>query len=267
MLFQHLAEYIKNQGLVTWQIRKGDKESSVVIFDSDEDLTMQPNIDKMLRTMKYITGAQFFLRGAKVAGKNAVTKNQIEFSKLQETDDNGQPLENQPAPQIQGATTPALSMVGYISEEEAQKRELLKEREMQLKYERDYFDKKIKDFDAEYREWQKERNSATNLILSKIGEIAKPFLEGMGQRTGMKMVAGTAADENNLRIVPKEQIIENQQNNSEMENDKILEQMEQDISEWLSLDADCPTLIAKIVELAKNNVGMYGMAKSMLMQQ
>lgn len=244
--YEKIPEIIKLNGFLNWKIRKSKNDANSFLFVSDEDKSVDANIEDMNKLFTWEFGDFYILDASRFASKSVGTgRFYYEFSNKRTADAPARETQCTQQPTYIGAANAG------ISEEELDRRIKLTALEIENKYKAEKLNEEKRYFEEERRAFQAERDSGLNLILTKIGSVVLPMLQGTPQ-VATQGITGTPEEESNIVISA-----------SDSDGSKADEL----IKEWLAVDSEAIELLTKIVSIAKSNPTMYNMAKTMLKNQ
>lgn len=245
--YEKIPEIIKLNNIVNWKIRKSKSDANSFLFFSDDEKSVDANIEDMNRLFTWEFGDFYILDGSRHTSKAAGTgRLYFEFSNKRERSDTAP----QPQPMVHvGATATG------ISEDELNRKIELATREIESRYKAEALKEERKAFEDERKQFYSERDSGLNLVLSKIGSVLLPLL-GNAPAVAVQGISGVE-QEANIRITPTDDV-------DAGEYDDTATAL---LNEWLSIDGEALELLTKIVSIAKSNPTMYNMAKGLLKSQ
>ena len=261
--YESIPELIKLNGIINWKIRKSKSDINSILFCSDKDKSIDANIEDMNKIFLVDFGNFYILDGTRSEAKNASTgRFYYEFTNLKPSDAS-----------TSAATPLQTTYVGApnngISQEELDRRIELATREIESKYKEKSLAEQKKDLDEERREFYRDRDSALNVILTKIGAILPTILGGTQQAApaiAVQGIAGTPEEEKNIVIEPQD----NQERMAEDGDGSIVEVDDRYIDavrRWIEKDSEAGEILVKLVDIAYNNESLYNMAKNFLKGQ
>lgn len=255
--YEHIPALIKLNDLASWKIRKSKSDMNSILFSSDEDKSIDANIEDMDKIFAVEFGNFYILDGTKSKYKNANTgRFYYEFSNVKAVDSVAEPQQQQPV--YVGAPS------GF-SQEELDRRIELATREIESKYKEKSLAEQKKDLDEERRDFYRDRDSALNVILTKIGAILPSILGGQQQAApaiAVQGIAGTPEEERSVVIPPQGEEGEDSEGVGELD-----ERYVEAIKKWLAKDSEAGEILLKLVDIAYNNESLYNMAKNFLKSQ
>ena len=262
--YENIPELIKLNGIINWKIRKSKSDINSILFCSDKDKSIDANIEDMNKIFLVDFGNFYILDGTRSEAKNASTgRFYYEFTNLKPSDAS-----------TSAATPPQTTYVGApnngISEEELDRRIALATREIESKYKEKSLAEQKKDLDEERREFYRDRDSALNVILTKIGAILPTILGGTQQATpaiAVQGISGTPEEERDVVIEPHEGAEEEDREDIRESNDVVEDKYIDVIRRWLEKDPEAGEILVKLVDIAYNNESLYNMAKNFLKGQ
>ena len=261
--YESIPELIKLNGIINWKIRKSKSDINSILFCSDKDKSIDANIEDMNKIFLVDFGNFYILDGTRSEAKNASTgRFYYEFTNIKPSDAS-----------TSAAIPPQTTYVGApnngISEEELDRRIALATREIESKYKEKSLAEQKKDLDEERKEFYRDRDSALNVILTKIGAILPSILGGTQQAApaiAVQGIAGTPEEEKNIVIEPQE----TQERMAEDGDSSIVEVDDRYIDavrRWIEKDPEAGEILIKLVDIAYNNESLYNMAKNFLKGQ
>lgn len=262
--YESIPELIKLNGIINWKIRKSKSDINSILFCSDKDKSIDANIEDMNKIFLVDFGNFYILDGTRSEAKNASTgRFYYEFTNLKPSDAS-----------TSAATPPQTTYVGApnngISQEELDRRIELATREIESKYKEKSLAEQKKDFDEERKEFYRDRDSALNVILTKIGVILPTILGGTQQATpaiAVQGIAGTPQEERDVVIEPHEGAEEEDREDTRESNDVVEDKYIDVVRRWIEKDPEAGEILIKLVDIAYNNESLYNMAKNFLKGQ
>lgn len=256
--YEHIPALIKLNELASWKIRKSKSDMNSILFSSDEDKSIDANIEDMDKIFAVEFGNFYILDGTKSKYKNANTgRFYYEFSNVKAVDSVAEPQQQQPV--YVGAPS------GF-SQEELDRRIELATREIESKYKEKSLAEQKKDLDEERKDFYRDRDSALNVILTKIGAILPSILGGQQQAApaiAVQGIAGTPQEERDVIIDPQEPKEEDGEGCPVEVEDKYIDA----VRRWVEKDPEGGEILLKLVDIAYNNESLYNMAKNFLKAQ
>ena len=257
--YEHIPALIKLNDLASWKIRKSKSDMNSILFSSDEDKSIDANIEDMDKIFAVEFGNFYILDGTKSKYKNANTgRFYYEFSNIKAVDSVVEPQQQQ-QPVYVGAS-------GGFSQEELDRRIELATREIESKYKEKSLAEQKKDLDEERRDFYRDRDSALNVILTKIGAILPSILGGQQQAApaiAVQGIAGTPQEERDVIIEPQEPKEEDGEGCTVEVDDKYIDA----VRRWVEKDSEAGEILLKLVDIAYNNESLYNIAKNFLKSQ
>lgn len=252
--YEHIPALIKLNELASWKIRKSKSDMNSILFSSDEDKSIDANIEDMDKIFAVEFSNFYILDGTKSKYKNANTgRFYYEFSNVKAVDSVAEPQQQQPV--YVGASS------GF-SQEELDRRIELATREIESKYKEKSLAEQKKDLDEERRDFYRDRDSALNVILTKIGAILPSILGGQQQAApsiAVQGISGTPEEECSVVIPPQGEEGEESEGIGDLDERHIAA-----IKRWLAKDPEGGEILLKLVDIAYNNESLYNMAKNFL---
>lgn len=129
---------------------------------------------------------------------------------------------------------------------------------------------KKKDLDEERKEFYRDRDSALNVILTKIGAILPSILGGPQQAApsiAVQGIAGTPQEERDVVIEPHGGAEENREDDGEIDDAVVEDKYIDAVRRWIEKDPEAGEILIKLVDIAYNNESLYNMAKNFLKGQ
>lgn len=262
--YDNIPNLIRLNNMVSWKIRRSKTDSNSFLFVSDSDKSIDANIEDMNKIFEVDFGNFYILDGTKSEAKNAsMGRYYFEFSNLKPS---GEAPTTPPLPQ----TTYVGALNNGISQEELDRRIELATREIESKYKEKSLAEQKKDLDEERKEFYRDRDSALNVILTKIGAILPTILGGTQQATpaiAVQGIAGTPQEERNVVIEPHEGAEEEDREDTRESNDVVEGKYIDAVRRWIEKDPEAGEILIKLVDIAYNNESLYNMAKNFLKGQ
>lgn len=257
--YESIPELIRLNGIINWKIRKSKSDINSILFCSDKDKSIDANIEDMNKIFLVDFGNFYILDGTRSEAKNASTgRFYYEFTNLKPSDAS-----------TSAATPPQTTYVGApsgFSQEELDRRIELATREIESKYKEKSLAEQKKDLDEERRDFYRDRDSALNVILTKIGAILPSILGGSQQAApaiAVQGIAGTPQEERDVVIEPQEPKEEDGEVCTVEVDDRYIDA----VRRWLEKDPEAGEILVKLVDIAYNNESLYNMAKNFLRGQ
>lgn len=275
--------YIRSVGIIKWTIRDLDaslksetNQKDGFIFKSDDNLTQEQNISKMVECFMdgQIAGRKLLLDGRNIEGQNSATGrfNQI-FSTEEEEDKIGKP-------QMQTQQTEQQKpQIGVVTMDELEKR-LAEERK---KWETE---EKLKRLEAEIEELKEENNELhkpMQEMIRRVSPLAEPFIGALISRFAgpqQPVAIGRLEQQHNENKIVSDNRVgvvdseDNDKNVAVEDNQQCTEEEEELLSlydEFKKIDADCMELLRAIIKIGISQQPImnfpYQTIKNMIIEQ
>jgi hypothetical protein len=249
-----LSNFIRNAGLVSWQIRKGEGMKSEgnnnYIFYTNPQLKQEDNIEEMERQLSLLSGHRFYIEGLDEAHAKGTNGKICETFSLGDDDT--------AAPGVNGVTTPAAN-VGMVTVDELNKR-LEEERE---KWRRDMEFEKLKEELKEANEEIKELKKPGQEIIRRLSPLVEPavgILMSKFAHTPQPVAIGRLED-----AAPQTIPVDNNNAQGEQpaaqepemtteDEDKVLELY----NNWKAVDPNCIELLEAIAKIGISQTPIMG---------
>ena len=216
-IFEKIPDLIRDSGLITWQVKSSEKSDNAIVFRSDDNVSVEANIERMRKLMSCYSGDYFVLIGY---DKPNTTRGGVRF---EFTNTRG----SEPAVAAAAPTT-----ISGHTDDEMQAMINLAVGKVEQKYQELELQRRAE----ELKEREHDYNTGLGLALTKLGAAWKHAHPQVG-------VAGIGASP-----IPAEAA---QQTKVEQSTAGDSDRAAELINRWLDVDEEALDVLERIVQIAE----------------